>query len=444
MPQYDGIQYTSPAVWPAPAASTAPSATLRAPFEGTAKVAGMRRATVDPARVSSSGPAAPGPRATAATSRRIASTIHTDHASCFSRIGIECAAAEPWNAAVFPGLCAEDSSPVELGLYVASTYAGDLLPVGGERWSASGADALAGTPSSVTSSYNPFTPHGGVSSTPLEGGLLMTPEVWDAKHERKLLDLEISNRSLVAINTALESTKVKQTKELRVLREQVLVRNLAGPSGEEDTSASVPETHANVGEQGATGHAPSDLPAQVARVLAQYDAELGGLHWRCRSMIDALLETGRTAILSRPAEDMPMRSKVLHPSELETSADDGASDDSRESRETRGPVEPLPAGQQARTATDSASTGALREHESNSAGGDTTEGDVSETSSYAGSTMDVTEESGVSPAAPQVGGAWTAVPLAPGKTTPAQTRLHHDDARAHVPVDTTAADISVD
>ena len=53
---------------------------------------------------------------------------------------------------------------------------------------------------------------------PQSGGLKMSGSSASARHERKVLDLEISNSSLLAINRALEREMRKQTAELRRFR----------------------------------------------------------------------------------------------------------------------------------------------------------------------------------------------------------------------------------
>lgn len=62
-------------------------------------------------------------------------------------------------------------------------------------------------------------------------------------------------------------------------------------------------------------HDQESLPAQVARALAEQDAELAALHARCQNTIDTMLDEARSAILTRVDTDVG-KSRVLHASEL--------------------------------------------------------------------------------------------------------------------------------
>ena len=138
-----------------------------------------------------------------------------------------------------------------------------------------------------------------------------TPDVWDAKHERKLLDLEISNKSLLAINAALESTKVKQAKELRELRQQVMRERMEAP----DESLSSMDTTLGKLLDPSKLQEKHALAADVVRAFMVQEEELDVLHARCTGAIDTLLHEARAALLAQPDTDAVGRSKVLHPSE---------------------------------------------------------------------------------------------------------------------------------
>ena len=75
------------------------------------------------------------------------------------------------------------------------------------------------------------------SSTPNELTMEEASHILDARHARKLLDLEISNKSLLAINATLESSKVKLTKELRELRHNMMVGKTNSEANHEEISA---------------------------------------------------------------------------------------------------------------------------------------------------------------------------------------------------------------
>ncbi|WFD44613.1 hypothetical protein MPSI1_003281 [Malassezia psittaci] len=179
---------------------------------------------------------------------------------------------------------------------------------------------------------HPFTRHianassAPVPSTPvtstLESSQLSTESdtlnIYDAKQARKVLDLEISNKSLLAINANLESTKLEQTKEIRALRKQMFhtqLENATDPSQifaleTNGTSESLNRLFASV----QTSDAPT-LPQQVAHAIKQQDDELQQFHTRMHLTMDTLLEEAREAILSRSEYEVS-KSRVLHASEL--------------------------------------------------------------------------------------------------------------------------------
>ncbi|WFD26651.1 hypothetical protein MNAN1_001634 [Malassezia nana] len=146
-------------------------------------------------------------------------------------------------------------------------------------------------------------------------------DIWDAKHERKLLDLEISNKSLMAINAALESSKVKLTREIRELRQQYLAKTIE-PSVSKDGSGMdhVHSAFAEMMKPNALSPS-SNLGDALAEAMAEQDRELEQIHSRCRATIDQLVEQARSAILLQPGPDMIPAAKVLHPSELSLSKD---------------------------------------------------------------------------------------------------------------------------
>lgn len=156
--------------------------------------------------------------------------------------------------------------------------------------------------------------------------IMESSEVLDAKQARKLLDLEISNKSLLAINTALESSKVKLTKELRELRQSMVFQNLPiEPDSKNMTQEPIPFV---TDPQQSTSM--SDKPrvgSQVLQLFMRQDQELEEIHERCRSKIDDLLNQARTAIFSQPdVGDVPLGVKVLHPSELKYTPDTSANE----------------------------------------------------------------------------------------------------------------------
>jgi len=148
-----------------------------------------------------------------------------------------------------------------------------------------------------------------------------TSDIWDAKHERKLLDLEISNKSLLAINAALESSKVKLTREVRELRQQYLAKTIEPSiSGEDSETDHIHSAFAELMKPNSNS-ASSNLGAELAEAMAQQDRELEQIHSRCRATIDQLMDDARTAILLQPGPEILPAAKVLHPSEFSASDD---------------------------------------------------------------------------------------------------------------------------
>lgn len=171
----------------------------------------------------------------------------------------------------------------------------------------------------------PRQPFVSTSNSVLSSGMTDTSvdvtDIWDAKHERKLLDLEISNKSLMAINAALESSKVKLTREVRELRQQYLAKTIE-PSVSED-GYGIDHVHTAFAEiMKPNALSPSsNLGDALAEAMAEQDRELEQIHSRCRATIDQLVEQARSAILLQPGPDMIPAAKVLHPSELSLSKD---------------------------------------------------------------------------------------------------------------------------
>lgn len=185
---------------------------------------------------------------------------------------------------------------------------------------------------------HPFTPHV-AHATP---EVRPSNEQFDAKNERKLLDLEISNKSLLVINATLESAKLKQAKELRMLRQQIFHAQVEQAS--DPTEVYGLESQAVGGElaellQTTKMQDKESLPAQVARAFAQQDEELHEMHARCRQTIDTLMEEARAAILARPDGEQS-KSRVLHPSELAHDGEEADEDGLAPLPSTRGTPDP--------------------------------------------------------------------------------------------------------
>ncbi len=76
--------------------------------------------------------------------------------------------------------------------------------------------SFASSTFSAHSASQPLSPSSETPRSPSEAG-----EADEARVYRKLLDLEITNKSLLAINSALEVTKLKQAREIRELKRRL-------------------------------------------------------------------------------------------------------------------------------------------------------------------------------------------------------------------------------
>lgn len=160
-----------------------------------------------------------------------------------------------------------------------------------------------------------FSTHSGVSqalspSSETPRSPSETGEAEEARIHRKLLDLEITNKSLLAINSALEVTKLKQAKEIRELKRRLRDgRGLPSVGG-----GAARESNGSVGlsEEEFSESEDEDL------IGVREDPELEAAHQRCKSLIDEMVERARKAILAEYEEEKGSgRGKVLHPAEVE-------------------------------------------------------------------------------------------------------------------------------
>ncbi|KAJ7109915.1 hypothetical protein C8R44DRAFT_267071 [Mycena epipterygia] len=125
----------------------------------------------------------------------------------------------------------------------------------------------------------------------------------EAKSVRKIADLEITNRSLLAINTSLEQTKHRQAKEIRELRRKLRESRLILPprafravksSLDHDDTADEEDDPEEEEEEGA-----------VEKALEEHDVK----YHRIKVILDGLLESGRRALETTP-QDFPEPVKV--------------------------------------------------------------------------------------------------------------------------------------
>lgn len=154
------------------------------------------------------------------------------------------------------------------------------------------------------------------SSTPNELTMEEASHILDARHARKLLDLEISNKSLLAINATLESSKVKLTKELRELRHNMMVGKTNSEANHEEISGSIRTSLDELLHPMSGANKKDSLGVEVLRIYSQQDQETDTIYRRCCAKIDELLKEARSAILAKPVPDAAPGGKILHPSEL--------------------------------------------------------------------------------------------------------------------------------
>ncbi|KAF7337504.1 hypothetical protein MSAN_02223400 [Mycena sanguinolenta] len=130
----------------------------------------------------------------------------------------------------------------------------------------------------------------------------------EAKSVRKIADLEITNRSLLAINTSLEQTKHRQAKEIRELRRKLRESRLILP----------PRAFRAVKSQDQDGDAEDDDDDDdddddedgEEDEAAEKEREAHDVRYRrCKVILEGLLETGRNALKTTP-EDFPEPVKI--------------------------------------------------------------------------------------------------------------------------------------
>jgi len=122
-----------------------------------------------------------------------------------------------------------------------------------------------------------------------------------AKSNRKIEDLEITNRSLLAINSSLEATKHRQAKEIRDLRRKLRESRLILP----------PQAYRAVKSSDGPADAvddPDDEEEEDSEEEEQAEVVEGKTdeaYRRVRGLIEGLLEEGRRALEAKPEDLAP-------------------------------------------------------------------------------------------------------------------------------------------
>lgn len=159
----------------------------------------------------------------------------------------------------------------------------------------------------------------GPLTSPTTNGLLPSPNVLlsptveldaeqlEAKTNRKILDLEITNKSLLAINGGLEVVKLKQAREIRELKKRLREgRTLGDTLGIQDR------------ESGEMSESDVEDDESVSDEEAPLNTELEEAHQRCKGLIDAMVAQARHAILSKYEPEInSFGNRVLHPAEVD-------------------------------------------------------------------------------------------------------------------------------
>lgn len=158
------------------------------------------------------------------------------------------------------------------------------------------------TPSSGSALLSPTTEQ----ATPSAGPHFSLPiEYAQLRVERKIADLEITNRSLMAINSGLEVNKHRQFKEIRELKRRLaraengsaLALTSPGGSSATGTSGDSDDEDEDEDEEYFPTIGGGDDDAGLAGPPKE-DKELEAAHQRCRALIDGMLAEAQEAILS--------------------------------------------------------------------------------------------------------------------------------------------------
>ncbi|KAM5535844.1 hypothetical protein V8D89_010462 [Ganoderma adspersum] len=157
-----------------------------------------------------------------------------------------------------------------------------------------------------------------------------------AKSNRKIADLEITNRSLMAINATLEATKNRQAKEIRELRRKLRESRLILPPPAYravKSSLSPKDLADEEDDDDEDEDEDEDENENGSGVLGDKADEA---YRRVRSIIDKLMDSGRAALESKPEDFVGTGkggAKVLTAEEVRTWRGD---DDNAETRSNFG------------------------------------------------------------------------------------------------------------
>ncbi|KAG2022880.1 hypothetical protein CC2G_000599 [Coprinopsis cinerea AmutBmut pab1-1] len=158
--------------------------------------------------------------------------------------------------------------------------------------------------------------HGSSASVNLSDDQPQSPEVdehhqvrAEAKSNRKIADLEISNRSLLTINASLEATKNRQAKEIRDLRRKLRESRLVLPPGAYRMAKSSWSAEEQQEEE-------DDSDDSELEDVTQGNGD--EIYKRVKAMIEGLLTSGRAALEKKVEDFAEPSAKVLTAEEVQS------------------------------------------------------------------------------------------------------------------------------
>ena len=135
----------------------------------------------------------------------------------------------------------------------------------------------------------------------------------------QIADLEITNRSLLSINSTLEATKHRQAKEIRDLRRKLRESRLVlPPSAFKAVKSSITEDERTVEEEPAENEEEEEEDEEEQAVV---EGKTDETYRRVRSLIERLIDQGKRALETKPedlVESTKGGTKVLHEVEART------------------------------------------------------------------------------------------------------------------------------
>ncbi|KAJ7170186.1 hypothetical protein C8R46DRAFT_226213 [Mycena filopes] len=160
----------------------------------------------------------------------------------------------------------------------------------------------------------------------------------EAKSVRKIADLEITNRSLLTINTTLEQTKHRQAKEIRELRRKLRESRLILPPRAfraVKSSLTADDTADSDSESDDDSEEDGEKAEKAEQVREAHDV----MYRRVKTILAGLLETGRRALETTP-QDFPEPVKVAKVLSAYELNEPDADAEGEEGKEPRAPPSP--------------------------------------------------------------------------------------------------------